>query len=132
MTTIRLQLKPEEDKKTACDQMAERNADHSRWWFTGISAGVLVVWAVLIFIVADWNIMEPWTYLAGTLWIVINSLYFAIFKRKLDSEAIRARRLGKEKKKLYQKYEVNLETIQQLHSKLNEFETRKRALFDIP
>ncbi len=56
---IQEQLRPEEDKKIVCDQMAERKADHSIWWLVGFSVAFLAVWAVLIFIVFDWNVMEP-------------------------------------------------------------------------
>ena len=84
--------------------MAGRKANRSSWWFVGFSVTVLVVLAVLIFIVFDWNIREPWTFLSGFLLIVINLFYFARYKSKLDSQGFRERRLEKEKKKLYRKY----------------------------
>ncbi|NIM12041.1 MAG: hypothetical protein GTO45_07975, partial [Candidatus Aminicenantes bacterium] len=132
ITKIREELKSEEINKEACDKMAKIRADHSSWGLVGFNVVVLAVWAVLIFIVYDWNIMEPWTYLAGGLMIVINSLYFAIFKKRLNSEEIRARRLRKEKKRLYRKYEVNIDKIDRLRSDLKQLESQKKALLNIP
>ncbi|NIM11137.1 MAG: hypothetical protein GTO45_04055 [Candidatus Aminicenantes bacterium] len=64
--------------------------------------------------------------------IVINLFYFAIYKRKLDSKEFGDRRLEKEKKKLYRKYEVNMDEINRLRSELEELESQKKALLNIP
>ncbi len=132
ITGIRVQLRPEEDKKAACDQMAERKADHSIWLLVGSSAAVLAVLAVLIFIVFNWTVMEPWTYLSGFLLFVINLFYFARYRRKLDCQEFRDRRLEKEKKKLYRKYDVNMEIIDGLQSEFQKLESTKEELLNVP
>ncbi|NIN17213.1 MAG: hypothetical protein GTN82_04285 [Candidatus Aminicenantes bacterium] len=63
---------------------------------------------------------------------MINLFYFAIYKRKLDSKEFGDRRLEKEKKKLYRKYEVNMDEINRLRSELEELESQKKALLNIP
>ncbi|MGD2087946.1 MAG: COR domain-containing protein [Candidatus Aminicenantes bacterium] len=129
---IQKQLRPEEDKKTVCDQMAERKADHSIWWLVGFSVIVLAILAVLIFVIYDWDTMEPWTYLSGFFLMVVNLIYFAIRKRKLDSKEFRDRRLEKEKQKLYPKYGVDMDIINRLQSELQELESRKKELLNVP
>ncbi len=76
--------------------------------------------------------IEKWTYLAGLLWLVIATLYFAVYKKKLESETLREERLQKEKEKLYALHGVNPGKIERLKSELEEAESRRRDILNSP
>lgn len=124
---ISVQLETEEKKKTEWDKVAEQTANRSSWWLAVFHFVILVVWTVLISIFG-WNTMEPWTYIALLVIGVIDTLYFAIFRRKLNSENIKRNREEKMKKKLYKLHGVNEETIDLLKSELQEAESQKQNI----
>jgi internalin A len=127
---LREALETEIKKQAVCNNIAEGKARRSSWWFVGLSLVLIGVWAVLILFVYDWGTMEKWTYLGGGFWAVIAAVYCAVFKRKLESEALRAERLEKEKYKLYALHGVNPGKIRRLNAELQEAESRRRALLD--
>ncbi len=126
---ISIELETEENRKAECDKMAERKANRSSWWIVAFDAMTVAMWAFLIFI-SNWNIMEKWIFLVSStgLGTIISALYFAIFRRKLTSAAIKANRLENEKDKLYNLYGVNKNKVNHLREKLQEAESQKENI----
>ncbi|MCX6580115.1 MAG: ADP-ribosylation factor-like protein [Candidatus Aminicenantes bacterium] len=121
----REQLETEENKKAECNKMAARKANRSSWWIFLFDVMLVAVWGGLV-LVFGWSKMEEWATHVGLVGVVVNALYFAIFRRKLNSEEIKTKRFENEKDRLYHLYGVNLNTINRLEKELNEAESQKK------
>ena len=72
--------------------------------------------------------MEKWTFESVLVFTLVNALYVAIFRRKLNSEEIKATRLENEKARSYDLYGVNMNTINDLKKELHEAISQKDNL----
>ncbi len=127
--TLEIELETETKLKDQCDKMAAIIANRSNWLFLLVDCLVLAVWTSLIHRFG-WDKMEAWTYLAGLLFVVANSAYFAIFRKKFNSDEVRARRLEKEKERQYALNRFSETNYERLKADLEKFRKERERLLE--
>jgi hypothetical protein len=126
---LEIEFKEQKDIKAECDEIAEKNARKSMWWFAIGNIVLLILWTGLIF-AFGWETMEQWTYLAGALALVFHSIMFALTGKRFNSEESKKRRLEKERTKEYGLKGFNLDHYTRLETQLELARRNKDQLLE--